>query len=241
MRGRRGRYGPVVPVRLGSAYRGAFDRLDARVRALAAADPAGPDVPVPACPGWTVHDVVAHLAGIAVDVTEGRLRGIPDDAWTAGQVDCRRGVPVRAVLDEWAPRVEPIAAALDARRMPVQVAADVLVHEGDVVEALGDPVPPEEGWCDAARLLCRGVIGAVDRPGAVTVRCGGDVWAGGAGGKPVAEVEVEPWELLRAVFSRRSARQMRAWAWRGDPEPWLAPFCVFGLRDDDQPGPWNRR
>jgi hypothetical protein len=34
---------------------------------------------------------------------------------------------------------------------------------------------------------------------------------------------------------------MRAWAWRGDPEPWLAPFCVFGLRDDDQPGPWNRR
>lgn len=226
------RYGRVVPVRLGSAYRGAFDRLDARVRALA-----DPDVPVPGCPGWSVHDVVAHLAGIAVDVTEGRLRAVPDDAWTAGQVEARRGVPVAEVLDEWAPRVGPVADALDARRMPVQVAADVLTHEGDVVEALGDRVPPDGGWRDAARLLCRGVVTRVDRPGALWVRCGDDVWTGGAGGEPAAAVDVEPWELFRAVFSRRSVGQMRAWAWDGDPEPWLAPLCVFGPRDDDQPGP----
>lgn len=221
-----------MPVLLGSAYRGAFDRLDARVRGLA-----DPDVPVPACPGWTVHDVVAHLAGIAVDATDGRLRGVPDDAWTAGQVEQRRGVPTAAVLDEWAPRVDAIAAALDARRMPVQMAADVLTHEGDVVEALGDPVPPEDGWRDAARLLCRGVVTHVDRPGTLMVSCGDDVWTGGTGGAPAADVDVAPWELFRAVFSRRSTGQMRAWDWRGDPEPWLAPLCVFGPRDDLQPRP----
>jgi uncharacterized protein (TIGR03083 family) len=229
-----------VPVLLGAVYRGAFRRLDARARGLAAADPAALDAPVPACPGWTVHGVVSHLCGIAVDALDGRLRGVPDDAWTAGQVDERRGVPVAQVLDEWAPRVDVIAGALDARKMPVEVAADVLTHEGDVVEALGDPVPPAEGWRDAARLFCRGVVTHLDRPGTLTVRSGDDVWTGGAGTGPVATLDVEPWELFRGVFSRRSAGQIRAWAWDGDPEPWLAPLCVFGLRDDDQPRPAAR-
>jgi uncharacterized protein (TIGR03083 family) len=228
-----------VPVLLGAVYRGAFRRLDARVRELAA-EPAALDTPVPACPGWTVHGVVSHLCGIAVDALDGRLRGVPDDAWTAGQVDERRGVPVVQVLDEWAPRVDVIAGALDARKMPVEVAADVLTHEGDVVEALGDPVPPEEGWRDAARLFCRGVITHIDRPGSLTVRSGGDAWTGGTGTGPVVGLEVEPWELFRGVFSRRSTGQIRAWAWDGDPEPWLAPLCVFGLRDDDQPRPASR-
>ena len=220
---------------LGSVYRGAFDRIDARVRELAAADPGALDTPVPACPGWTVHGVVSHVTGIAVDALGGRLGGIPDDAWTAGQVEQRRGVPAERVLDEWAAQVDTVAAALDARHMPMQMAADLLTHEGDVVEALGDPAPPEEGWRDAVRLLCRGVVTHIDRPGTLTVRSGGDVWTGGAGGEPVASVDVEPWELFRGVFSRRSAAQMWAWAWDGDPEPWLEPLCVFGLRDDDQP------
>jgi uncharacterized protein (TIGR03083 family) len=225
-----------VPVSFGTVYRGSFERIDARVRELATTDPAALDTPVPACPGWTVHGVVSHLCGIAVDALAGRLSGVPDDSWTAGQVDQRRGRPVEQVLDEWAPQVDVIAAALDARRMPVPPAADVLTHEGDIAEALGDPVPPEQGWRDAARLLCRGTVTRIDRPGTLTVRCGEDVWTGGAGDGPVASVEVEPWELFRAVFSRRSADQMRGWAWDGDPEPWLEPLCVFGLRRDDQPG-----
>ena len=226
-----------MPVALGRVYRESFRRLDARVRDLAATDPAALDTPVPACPGWTVHGVVSHVCGIAVDVVGRRLRGIPDDAWTAGQVDQRRGVPVTQVLDEWAGRVDVIARALDARKMPVQVAGDVLTLDGDVVEALGEPVPPADGWREAARLLGRSVVTHIDRPGTLTVRCGDDVWTGGAGDGPVAGVDVEPWEFFRGVFSRRSVGQMRSWAWDGDPEPWLAPLCVFGVRDDDQPRP----
>ena len=229
-----------MPVALGRAYRDAFHRIDARARELAADDPAALDAPVPACPGWTVHGVVSHVCGLAVDIVDGRLRGMPDDAWTARQVDERRGVPVVQVLDEWTPRVDTIAGALDARTMPVQVAVDLLTHEGDVVEALGDPVPPSDGWRGAARLIGRSVVTHLDRPGTLTVHSGDDVWTGGTGGGPVASVDVEPWELFRGIFSRRSAGQMRAWAWDGDPEPWLAPLCVFGPRDDDQPRPVPR-
>lgn len=225
-----------MPVSLGDAYRDAYARLDTRLRALAATDPSSLDVLVPACPGWTVHGVVSHLAGLADDILAGRLRGIPDDEWTAGQVDQRVGVPVEEVLAQWAPHVEPIASALDAREIPPPPAADVLVHEGDIAEALTDPVPPEDGWRDAARLLCRGSVRAVQEPGTLTVRCGDDEWTGGSGGDgPDAAVSVEPWEFFRGVFSRRSVTQMRAWDWEGDPEPWLAPLTQFGLRTDDQP------
>lgn len=223
----------------GGAYRGAFERMDERVRALAATGPAALDVAVPACPGWTVRDVVAHLSGIAVDALSGRLGAVPDAAWTAGQVAERRGLTVEQVLAEWAGRVDGMVAALDARRMPPNAALDALTHEGDVVEALGDPVPPEEGWREAAGRLGRGVVTRLDRPGTLTVRSGGDVWTGGSGEGPSAEVEVAPWELFRGLMSRRSAAQMRAWAWAGDPGPWLPALCVFGTRDDDQPGPAN--
>ncbi|HEY2192735.1 MAG TPA: maleylpyruvate isomerase N-terminal domain-containing protein [Actinomycetospora sp.] len=225
-----------MPVSLGDAYRGGYSRLDGRLRALAATDPSSLDTQVPACPGWTVHGVVSHLAGIATDIVAGRLGGVPDDEWTAGQVDQRLGVPVEEVLAEWAPHVEAIAAGLDARTIPPPAAADVLVHEGDIAEALADPVPHEDGWRDAARLLCRGKVRGLERPGTLTVRCGDDEWTGGTGDDgPVAAVEVAPWEFFRAVFSRRSVDQMRAWRWAGDPEPWLEPLTVFGLRTDDQP------
>jgi uncharacterized protein (TIGR03083 family) len=226
-----------MPISLGDAYRGSFRRIDAQMRSLAAADPASLGALVPACPGWTVHSVVSHLAGIAVDALAGRLTGPPDDEWTAGQVDQRLGVPVEEVLDEWGASVERVAAGLDDRSLGVPPCADVLVHEGDLVEALGVPVPPVDGWGPAAGLLCRGTVRGLKQSGTLTVRCGGQEWAGGAGGDPVATVEVEPWEFFRGVFSRRSVTQMRGWAWDGDPDPWLAGLVAFGLRDDDPPRP----
>ncbi len=44
------------------------------------------DAQVPACPAWTVKDVVAHLVATAEDVMAGRLADIPTDEFTADQV-----------------------------------------------------------------------------------------------------------------------------------------------------------
>jgi hypothetical protein len=53
---------------------------------------------VPATPAWTVHDVLSHLVGITVDLNAGNFGGTLDpDAWTAAQVDARRGSPVDAL------------------------------------------------------------------------------------------------------------------------------------------------
>src|SRR4051794_9796354 len=57
--------------------------------------------PVPGTPGWTVQDVVAHLAGVAADVVAGNAEGAGSPAWTANQVAERRGRPITDVAEEW--------------------------------------------------------------------------------------------------------------------------------------------
>ena len=220
----------------GDLYRSGHERLVTLVRALPAPDL---DRSVPACPGWSVRDVVAHLAGLAVDATSGRLSGIPSDEWTAGQVSDRAGRDLESVVSEWADGVDAVVAALDAREMPPNIAMDVLCHEADVVEAVGAPAPPAAGWAPAARSVASRVVGNLDGPGTLVVRTPEAEFTGGDG-EPTT-VDVDGYELWRALFSRRSRAQVRAWDWSGDPTPWVDHFGVFGPRDDDQPRPPRRR
>ena len=62
---------------LGALYRRAREQVSSLVRSLG---PQQLEAPVPSCPGWTVHGVVSHLAGIANDVITGRLTGGPTPA-----------------------------------------------------------------------------------------------------------------------------------------------------------------
>ena len=48
--------------------------------------------------------------------------------------------------------------------------------------------------------------------------------------------EVDEYELFRAIFSRRSRRQMQAWGLPLSPDQ-LDELCIFGPREDDQPVP----
>ena len=73
------------------------ERVSALVRG--AGDEAGQRV-VPACPRWTVRDVVAHLTGVCDDILAGRLDGVATDPWTDAQVARRAGRPVEDILDD---------------------------------------------------------------------------------------------------------------------------------------------
>lgn len=57
---------------------------------------------VPACPEWTIKDVIAHLAGLAADWRAGNLAGYSGDASTARQVAERRDRSIDDLLAEWA-------------------------------------------------------------------------------------------------------------------------------------------
>ena len=119
---------------LGVHYGFVRERISALVAEIE--EPAG--LPVPACPKWSVHDVVAHLTAVVEDVLAGRLTGPPSEEDTAAQVARRKGMPTAQVLAEWAEMAPPFESLLsDVRVWPGFL--DVLAHEHDVRGAVSVP------------------------------------------------------------------------------------------------------
>ena len=194
-------------------------------------------MPVPACPGWTVHDVVAHLAGVATDAINGVPARPSMDEWTAQHVEQRRDRPTKVVLREWersASQFE-VVLAKDPMSLPAAV-MDVLCHEHDVRGAIGQAgrrgaaelVAAADGL--AARWLQR-LDSAVLDPVAL-VDADGRRWAGPEGA-PVT-LRAGRFELFRATFGRRSRAQVaRRLSGIEDPDAHLDHLFIFGPATDD--------
>jgi uncharacterized protein (TIGR03083 family) len=207
---------------------------------------------VPACPAWTVRDVLAHVTGVAADAAGGTyFSGAADawsdirlaaarDEWTAGQVQSRRDRPVEALLAEWAgwaATLEPVLAGT-APALPGSPGwlvsapvADLAVHLHDVRGALrqpGDRDAPVTGL--GLRIYARWLGQRLDQAGrpALRLRVAGRERVAGSG-QPVAALAADAFELFRALSGRRSLGQVRALGWDGDPEPYLDLFAPYPM------------
>lgn len=209
----------------------------ARVAALASGLTADEEArPVPATPAWTVHDLVAHLAGITEDALAGRMDGAPGEAWTAAQVERGRTRPLAELLAAWEANAPAFAAALGAAGpLAGPAVMDVATHEQDLRGALGRPGARDNAvirwampglvqrWSDGAAAAGLAPVRAVTEVGVLQ----------GSPGDPGVTVEAPAWELFRVAFGRRSAAQVRALTWHGDPEAYLPHLFVFGPADAD--------
>lgn len=214
---------------MGDAYAGVRERVTALVRET------GDDrlqQPSPATPGWTAHDVLAHLVGVTEDVVDGRLDGIATDSWTQAQVDRwrDRGTPaLLAAWDGYGPRFE---AMMDAapREAAGQAVFDAFTHEHDLRVALGRPGARDS---DAMAIAWSWIVDARTRAGAAAVRFvteAGEAVAGA--GEPVATVRASRFELLRAFSGRRTASEIAAFGWDGEPRPELMIVApIFSMRE----------
>ncbi|MGW4206702.1 maleylpyruvate isomerase N-terminal domain-containing protein [Lentzea sp. NPDC004789] len=159
---------------------------------------------VPACPEWTVHQLIAHLAGGASDFTTGRMEGAPSQEWTARHVAEREHLSVVELLEQWNADGDRIDAL---EQIPFQLAVDAITHEADLRGALGRERLPDAVWQPTLTWMF------VRRLPEVTAKTD----FGEFGDGPVT-LEVEGYELWRAFFGRRSRRQMESWRW-SDPSP----------------------
>ena len=210
----------------------------ARVRGLLA-DAGEPeaDAMVPACPAWTVHDVVAHVTGLAVALSSGAGPGRGDlQAWIDGLVDERRGVSLASMLDEWdaaGPGIEAFLGHMGAGGG--QLVYDVVAHEHDIRHALGRPGARDSssvGACaDAVSMLRARDLANHGLP-AVRITSGGRTWDVGDG-MPELSITLDPFELIRVFGSRRSETQLRALAWQGDLDRYLPALAHLPLPDRD--------
>ncbi|WET81321.1 maleylpyruvate isomerase family mycothiol-dependent enzyme [Amycolatopsis sp. QT-25] len=177
--------------------------------------------PVPACPQWTVRELVAHLTQICDRVITrfgGAACPVPESA------------SVAEVLRLWLERGPEADALLDAdgdgkSRGDIMV-MDAFTHELDLRYALGAPPPEAHGaWLRSFEVLVGGLgssLGEHGLPG-LRIETEGATWI--AGTEPVAAVlSGTPVDLYRSLAGRRSPAQIAALAWPGDAEPWLRAF-----------------
>jgi uncharacterized protein (TIGR03083 family) len=206
---------------LAGMYRETRERLAGLVAGL---DEAQLGIPVPACPGWSVADVMGHLAAIPEDALAGRLTGPPTEAQTAVQVGRFRGRPMTQTLAGWAgnaPRFEEIVAAFEVWPAVIDVAS----HEQDIRGAVGQPGARDT---EVIRQLAGWLVARLWTPVPVRVTVADTQFQVGPDGAPALELTTTWYEAFRWRMGRRSRGQLAALDWSGDPSPVLDHLVVFG-------------
>ncbi len=183
----------------------------------------------PTCPAWTVHDLYAHLSGLAVDVLAGRAYYPVTDDVTAAQVADRRDHAIGEICAEWAEAAPAIETALAAMgRAGATMAIDAWTHEQDIANALGLASGRDADGRDLTIAGIWRLKRVLREAGIPPLRViSGDVdWVIGDA-EPAATLRIEPYELARALLGRRSVAQIRGYEWEGDPEPYLPLLPAF--------------
>lgn len=112
---------------------------------VVALDDTGLATRVPACPDWSVRDLLAHQSGSSTDLVQGVVGGVATPPWTGRQVADRRTRTVPELVSEWSGNLTGVAALCDSPSP--NPGWDVTVHLSDLREALGlAPAPAEEEW-----------------------------------------------------------------------------------------------
>ena len=211
----------VDPPRIAELYQETRARIIALVTG---SDDAPLSTAVAACPGWSVRDVVAHLAAVAEDVLSGRLVGPPSDEETAAQVARFAGDDVTAVLAAWATaaaRMEQLAATAGLE-LPL---GDIASHEHDIRGALDRAGARDSAavWCATDKLLAN-----LRTPVALRVTVEDAEYRSGPDDGVEIRLATTRFEALRWRTGRRSRDQLAAMDWSGDPTPLLDHLYLFG-------------
>ena len=180
--------------------------------------------PVPACPGWRVRDVVAHLTAVGEDVLEGRLTGPPSDEQTAAQVARFADRPLSEVLSRWRELTPQFGEAIDAFGVWPAV-LDVATHEHDIRGAVGAPGARD---VDVVRLGADRLLTWMRPPVPLRVEVEDEAYDLGPEGEAAIVLRTGRFEALRWRMGRRSRAQLAGLDWSGDPAPVFDHLVVFG-------------
>jgi len=209
---------------------------------------------VPACPLWSVHDLVAHLCGVAEDSTHGRFfagaaqawadpeLAAQREAWTAGQVEARRGFDRHQLVAELERHGQALVRAMrrgDTATTDVPAwmlgapVTDLAAHLGDLYEALMLPDDTETlvaryGFASFRAWLGERIAASGLAPLRLADRADpASAWVLGGEGEPGASVEADRYQLFRAISGRRRLEEVRSWSWRGDPAAYLPVLSPY--------------
>ena len=187
---------------------------------------------VPACPAWTVTQLLAHMVGLNADVLAGDEPDDHNPAWTRRQVDQRAGRDTTDLITEWRSLTGPMQDWM--RQHGVRPLSDVVIHEQDLRGAVGRPGGRDSDGLAAVRdTMAERLAAQIRRAKLPPVQLQSPDWMFSTGdGEPGLELSAPTFDLTRALMTRRTADQLRAWARSGDIGPYLTIFGGLGPLPD---------
>ena len=209
-----------------AAYESSFERIRSLVGDQSA------DVEVPTCPGWTVKDVVAHLADFFAVFKTDPEKGF-SHGWGDEGVERRRSRSLQECLQEVSEHLQDPGGFFESQFAAVAV-SDVLAHEQDIRTALDRP-----GARDDANIVPAIEMGlsfiekktaGQDLPALRVVTDEVDRTLGE--GDASVTLRSSTYELFRTIHGRRTVDQLQAMDWDGDPGPWVSALFLFGPTED---------
>jgi uncharacterized protein (TIGR03083 family) len=227
-----------VPTADGAERAAEYAATRARIRTLLQdVTDAEADAIVPACPDWSVRNLVAHLAGVCRDLVEKNHPTGDVQAWVDRQVAERATRSVVSLLDEFdefGPGFEElIVKRPDARG---GLLYDIVAHEHDAASALGRRAERDtEGVRLSIDIMAALIDGDLARAGLPAVRLsdGRNTWEVGTGEPGFSVSAPDTFELMRFLGSRRSLAQMRTFAIDGDLDRFLPGLAHLPLPEHD--------
>jgi len=188
--------------------------------------------PAPACPLWTVQDVLAHLTGVSASIADGAGAEPASTEWTRGHVEARKGHTVDQLFDEWHRNTGAVTQLPVTSMSWLPILHDTLSHEADIRGAIGAPQLPGDVLAAAYPLLLAILQRRLSKFG--TVRLELDEQPVDLGtGDPDLVVLASRFDFWRGTFGRRSPAQMESWVRHGDPVAFAIILPIFGPRDTD--------
>jgi uncharacterized protein (TIGR03083 family) len=227
------RYGQapqLVPIsEAEAAYRLICERVDSLVRERDGIA----ELTVPACPGWTIRQVVAHLAGVAQDIVALNLEKKGTGPWADAQVARLGRHSIDDLLDLWGQSLDTVSAnlAFASDAGVCQLVFDSLTHEHDIRGALSQP---GSRVGDLAFTAALGFVTTmadqfIRQAGLPALRLSTPTIGSVQLGDPHTArghvaLSLSDFETLRAFGGRRSIRQLLALPWDGDPTDLMPAF-----------------
>ena len=216
----------------GGAYAATRQRVAGLVRELSDEEA---NRTVPACPAWSVRQLIAHLAAVAVDVSKGNLEGVGSEEWTQRQLDERKDRTLAEHLEEWAGVAGQVDGALEylPKWAASMLVGDSVTHEHDLRGALGKPGARSS---DAVEIATNGYARWFGRKvkdaglPAVLVKWTDGEWVAG-NGEAVMTIGAPTFEMLRGLTGRRTRAEVAAFDWSQDPGPYLDLFSYYGMAE----------
>lgn len=190
----------------------AYRTVRGNICELALDSPGVAGKPVPACPEWTVRDLVAHLAGNCAGMLGAPA---PDGAGLADQVTA------------WSAAARQVESLAQAGGMNIaRLLMDAFTHELDLREALGlEPPADHPAYPIAFDVVAGGLAWSITARGlpALRLATNGMSWDAGPG-RPAATVTAPRHDLYRCLTGRRTPAEIAALDWSADPAQWLPAF-----------------